>query len=84
MVKKKITNLLKKSLFYFDASEEDFFKKLLSQIERTSQSIYKEWKFKEKDRNKFINQYISSFQGNEAGKFGAEYLLKNNLFNRYN
>ena len=82
MLKKEIITKLKKSLFFFNYSDRNFFSMLKRFLEKSSDEIYKEWKKKEVQRKIFIEQYISSSQKKKSGEVASNYIIKNELFKK--
>ena len=82
MLKEKLVDEFKNSLFYFNSSKKTFFRDLRIFLNKPIQNIYQIWIDKEVSRNNLINQYFSQNQKEEAGEIASNFLLQENFFKK--
>ena len=76
-LKSNVLKLIKKSTFYFDFNDKDFFYDLKKFLSKPLDKIYKIYKKKEKIRERLISEFFKDTLIENSGKFSAKQILNN-------
>ena len=81
-LKDSARNIFKESIIFFDKNKKSFNKDLFDYLSKPMSLIKRDWNNKASKRENLIEKYISTQQGQAAGKIAASYLLNNRYFKK--